>query len=670
MSVSKTMLPNPFDLSDSEIIEKVYVCHTYDDEVFDNEPLFNAVSNVIKLSSRIVGATLRIDEPNGFIAKPITLSSFKPEFSKLKLMSCQMMTQAWGMENVHQTTLRILQQVRAFSWDAKALIALAAFALEYGNFWNLQQATDPVGNSLKLLNQIQHRQLQVSELHQTVKLVMKAAEIMERWRALSADENYETEDVPALSDALHLIPLLVYWILATLVACNTNLHTLSNYPLAEFRAKLSPALEDFKLQLEKCEYQKAIVEDYRRRKLNIKKPKDIVDFLKLLINQNGSQNAKIHDGNAKRIVNVEVFKDKFVLLFISGLNRIEDEIRLLNSIYERLVEDPNDKSGFKKEEFKILWIPIENKWGDAKREFFNTLKSEIKWYVVDYVEPLPGIKIIEEDLKFRGNPILPVVKPQGFLLNDDALDIIFEWGIHAFPFRKSDGYLLAQKWKWFWDEVKKTNLHGIQVKGDRYIFIYGGSEKWTREFAMAVDKIKKHETIKRADAIIEYHHLGKDDPKIVPRFWIGIEGKRQKKHSDKLDCEIQEIAKSLLCLKQDTQGWAILSKGSNVRILGHGQPMYQTVADFEKWKDRVLVKEGFDIAFQEYYDTKRDLPAPQPCEFNTSDVLATITCPNASCGRVMEVTSVNYKCCHGDVAHHGLQSRPTTPGLVPATPEL
>lgn len=195
-----------------------------------------------------------------------------------------------------------------------------------------------------------------------------------------------------------------------------------------------------------------------------------------------------------------------------------------------------------------------------------------------------------------------------------------------------------------------------QVKGDRYIF--SGAENSLRQWIKLKGTIY---TIRRADAIIDYYHLGKEDPKIVPRFWIGIEGKRQKKHSENLDCEIQEIIRSLLCLKQDTQGWAILSKGSNVRILGHGQPMYQTVADFEKWKERVLVKEGFDIAFQEYYDTQRDLPAPQPCEFNTLDVLATITCPNASCGRVMEVTSVNYKCCHGgNVADHAIKSRSTT----------
>ena len=32
-----------------------------------------------------------------------------------------------------------------------------------------------------------------------------------------------------------------------------------------------------------------------------------------------------------------------------------------------------------------------------------------------------------------------------------------------------------------------------QVKGDRYIFIYGGSDKWTREFTAAVDKNKRHD---------------------------------------------------------------------------------------------------------------------------------------------------------------------------------
>ncbi|KAK7279314.1 hypothetical protein RJT34_24362 [Clitoria ternatea] len=658
----KALLPNPFHLSESEILEKVYLTHTYDDQVCDTQSLFNVVSSVIFNSTRVVDIyILKRDVRNGFIDGKAPISSFKPEFPTLKLMSCQMITIHPGVENAHQTTMRILQQLRSFAWDAKALIALAAFSLEYGNFWNLYQLppSDQLGNSLKVLNQIQNRQRQIVEINDSVVAVMEVVQKIKEWGTWSA-EGYDTEDVPALSDALQEIPLVVYWAVASLVACNSNLMGFSNYTLSDFSDKLSPALRELNRHLNKCKQQIDDVEDYRRRKSNFRQPKDIVDFLKLLLHRNGSQDAhvSIYDGTTQNEVGVEVLKQKHVLLFISGLDSIADEIRLLNSIHDRLVEDPNDNKGFKKEEFKILWIPIVDRWDDERRQVFWSLRNCIKWYAVEYSSSLPGIRLIREDLNYADKPIVPVVNPQGIVINDDAMDLIFEWGIDAFPFRRSDGDLLALKWKWFWDEVKKTNLD-TRVKGDRYIFIFGGNDsKWIHDFALAVERIKRHETIKRADAIIDYYQLGKDDHKIVPRFWIGIESKRHKKHYEKLDREIQEVVKSLLCLKQDAQGWAILSKGSNIKILGHAEPMYQTVAEFEIWKDKVLVKEGFDIAFKEYYDTKlKDLPAPQPCAFMnidnyTSNVVATITCPNASCGRVMEVSSVNYKCCHRDDPHN------------------
>ena len=150
------------------------------------------------------------------------------------------------------------------------------------------------------------------------------------------------------------------------------------------------------------------------------------------------------------------------MLFISSLDSIEDEIRLVNFIYHRLLEDPKEVKGFKKDEFKILWIPIVDIWTDEHKLLFTTLKSCIKWYAVEYFSRLPGIRLIREDLKYAKMPIIPVVNPRGIVINDDAMDIIFEWGIDAFPFRKYDGEQLSQKWKWLWDEIKKTN-HDIQV---------------------------------------------------------------------------------------------------------------------------------------------------------------------------------------------------------------
>jgi hypothetical protein len=73
-----------------------------------------------------------------------------------------------------------------------------------------------------------------------------------------------------------------------------------------------------------------------------------------------------------------------VLLFISGLDSIGDEILLLNSIYNRLQDNPQEViKGFKKEDFKILWIPILDKWDEVRKDQFRNLKASMKWYVPD-----------------------------------------------------------------------------------------------------------------------------------------------------------------------------------------------------------------------------------------------------------------------------------------------
>jgi len=138
-----------------------------------------------------------------------------------------------------------------------------------------------------------------------------------------------------------------------------------------------------------------------------------------------------------------------------------------------------------------------------------------------------------------------------------------------------------------------------QVKENRYIFIYGGANNtWVQNFTHELSKIKMNENIQRADIIIENYELGKGKGELnnsVPSFWIGVS------HQEAVDCEIQKIVKCLFCLKRDPQGWAILSKGHNIKHLCHGQAVYQIVAEFQNWKERVFDREGFDIAFKEYY---------------------------------------------------------------------
>lgn len=196
-----------------------------------------------------------------------------------------------------------------------------------------------------------------------------------------------------------------------------------------------------------------------------------------------------------------------------------------------------------------------------------------------------------------------------------------------------------------------------QLKKDCYIFIFGGANnKWIQDFTTALENLKKDDSINLEETTIEWYSLGRESPKIVPRFWIAIDNllaskKQMMKGSDAvMDSATTEIQR-LLFLKQDPYGWAVLSKGSHVKLLGQGEAMCRTVTDFEVWKEKLHQEVSFDVAFKQYYEKIKTKDAPHKCEHREfanypTDILAHIPCP-IKCGNEMEVASVNYRCCHG-----------------------
>ena len=155
-------------------------------------------------------------------------------------------------------------------------------------------------------------------------------------------------------------------------------------------------------------------------------------------------------------VSIEVFRQKHAFLFISGLDRICDEIRLLDSVHKGLKEDPVEVKGYKKEDFKILWIPMVDDWNIMQKDRFKLLKSKMPWYVLQYFLPLAGIKLIREELGYKNKPIVPLMNPQGMIINSNALHMMFVWGMEAFPFRSEDDEHLSQKSKWFWSPITRV----------------------------------------------------------------------------------------------------------------------------------------------------------------------------------------------------------------------
>ncbi|XP_047160737.1 protein SIEVE ELEMENT OCCLUSION B-like [Vigna umbellata] len=665
--LKEKLLLNPFDVNDDQMLEKIYMTHYHCVEKYDVVSLHSIASKVIDHSIEIAHSIKQNEEQNEQVREEKDTLISCPRLPALKRISCQMICTGRGEQYAHQTTMLILEQLREYSWDAKAVIALAAFALEYGKFWQLVPIPrDKLGKSLAELNglhSIMENMQQLDHFNNLVKKVMEVVKCITHWKKLIT-EDYNVKDVPGLTDTLHEIPVLAYWTIITLVTCTSHVDFLGDkgyrYDLSKFDYKLDYILKNFKEHQDKCNTQIERIKDYSKRKdiINNSTETDIVKYLEALIVDPQDPRPVVYNVLAQKEAGIGVFKNKYVLLFISGTDNIDYETQLLISIDVKLREEPKEVEGYRKEDFSILWIPIVSVWDEEQRKKVENI-SEVGWFVMKEFKFKTGIDLIKEVFNYKGNPIILLISPQGKVENPDAKQIISTWGIEGFPFRTSDHIRLTQQWNWFWTEIKNLSSTIRElINRDCYIFIYGGTNsKWIEDFSSAVEKLKNSGTFSLVETTIESYKLGSESPKNVPRFWITIDNMlASRKRIKKGDAEVEDSTtreiKNLLSLKQDPNGWAILTKGSHVKLLGFGDAMLRTVMDLEIWKEKLDHEVSFDVAFKDYYEKCEFKSVPKKCEHREfanypTDILAHLPCPNKKCGHEMGVASVKYKCCHG-----------------------
>ena len=125
-------------------------------------------------------------------------------------------------------------------------------------------------------------------------------------------------------------------------------------------------------------------------------------------------------------IGIEVVKTKNVLLWFSGLNISSVDISILKSIYEEISNE---------DQYKIVWIPIEEKWTDDMQKKFDMLQSKMPtWYIVHNYSFKLGIKYVREKWQFKNKPIVVVMNSQGIVVHLDALRMIIVSQMNAFPF--------------------------------------------------------------------------------------------------------------------------------------------------------------------------------------------------------------------------------------------
>lgn len=123
-----------------------------------------------------------------------------------------------------------------FSWDAKLVLALAAFALNYGEFWLLAQlsTSNQLAKSVAILRHLpsilEHTgplKPKFDALNNLIRAMMDVTRCVVAFNDLPS--NYISHDVPALTTAISHVPTAVYWTIRSVITCvaqSTNLTTM------------------------------------------------------------------------------------------------------------------------------------------------------------------------------------------------------------------------------------------------------------------------------------------------------------------------------------------------------------------------------------------------------------------------------------------------------------
>ncbi|KAK4258085.1 hypothetical protein QN277_007584 [Acacia crassicarpa] len=240
--MTSKQLEKPLTLTDSQILDLLYKFHNFDvlhktsgEESFNVKALFSVVSTIMNRSLGDDHPSIKIEEDEKAIP-----SSFEPPTHILRHISCQIINTDDDENHsyAHETTISILEKLKPFSWQSKAVMVLAAFSLEYGTFFHLSQVSeeDSLGRSLAVLYHVHvfHKILRATaDYNHIVKNAFETVKrIIEMQILLS--EGYDEESVPSLTEAMHELPVFVYWVILTIVASFLHFKFLLGYREAKY----------------------------------------------------------------------------------------------------------------------------------------------------------------------------------------------------------------------------------------------------------------------------------------------------------------------------------------------------------------------------------------------------------------------------------------------------
>ncbi|KAF5475735.1 hypothetical protein F2P56_007511 [Juglans regia] len=596
-------------MSDGQLLNQIYETHLPPIQIFDPTSLFSHIKEVLYLATHIVDNALQgtQDLENLEVQESWNMAGMYNHLScTLEQISSELAVKAPdGASELRETSMSILKNVSSYSWAAKAVLTLAAFALDYGDFWNLsrlQYSLDQLAKAVgieKVLVQdpplkrpdLPKWEKEIGEVSNLIKETLEVIEFIVELERLSNLADIHG-NILALTTAKDCIRLHAYWAIITVVACTTQMFYLSSdnndkevLELSPLTQKMDLTLNLLKKNIKDCHQQIEEVKKYQQEEEEVPEiPKKILEGFKAMIFAEENLQPVLTDGSTNKMLSLDVLKGKNILLFISDIDISVEEISILKPIYDGTRTD---------DQYKIVWIPMVEQWTDDTQTKFEILQSNIPWYIIQHFSKVIDIghdSFSTQGWNLKNEPIVVNINPQGEVEHPNAVRMIRLWRMNSFPFTITAEKALIPpvprkpRFRQLTVNIRQTGPWSVNLDEEEYRFFYGFTNiRWKQQFIRHMTIIFHDSTIKDSETRIKW-------------YWIGECTKKE--DVQKLVSGKHDPKKILLPFKSDS-GWVELRKGPDTIILGDkGTTILKVLEKFKDWKG-FLNEFGLDHCFRD-----------------------------------------------------------------------
>ncbi|KAK1295364.1 hypothetical protein QJS10_CPA16g00341 [Acorus calamus] len=593
-----TASPSHFTITNEEIlVKKLLQTHAPDGRDFNPEALLRAAE--LLMSQAMTPSDAKSDSCK------LKLESINKDESVIihKISHEILYSCSTDGDGPHSTTMDIFESLERYSWGAKMVLVIAAFALSYGEFSLIIKyyPSNLLASSIAFLKRLSANLLEeIKESKHRVKALRALAkEMVEVTKCILDCERYPVQyvsmDYNAMLEVKNRICITAYWVIRTAVRCAAQL---TDFMVNSMQKLLMKQLKVFHPLIE-SKIQSSLPNLFRETHIDNQK---ILDTLLSM-----TDDTPLSSSSSQEKFRVDILRNKDVILFLS---RPDISLEKLLLLAQQTHLQPHNFE----ENYEIVWVPISrsNHWTRSEEMVFSQWSQVLPWYTVRRPWSLSTsvVKYFSEVWNFKDEPLMVVLDTEGRVISMNAIDMVMVWGASAYPFSTVNEEQLWRGESW----TLKLLMGDIDpvvtqwVEEGRNICLYGSINiEWIREFTGVVRDITT-----KAGVQLELLYVGSNSREhtghilaTITReklssylshtnmifFWSRLESIKNSKlrfyNGVETDAIIGEVT-SLFTDDFNKENWILISEGSSMDMLRlHGREAIGRFTSFQVWGDEI-----------------------------------------------------------------------------------